>query len=132
LPASCISWFICEIELTGTWNDKMEMLEDVAHLKAELGGDRDPLLVELFQQTPDIRRDILPLAPAFASLHACHVAERDAHVILRVEVGQRDRHQAAAIDENGRRKGSLQTAGHRRCAMPARLRDRPVCAPCSH
>jgi hypothetical protein len=39
-----------------------------------------------------------PSALAMASLSR-QIAQRDAHMVLRVEIAERDRHQAAAIDE---------------------------------
>ena len=75
------------------------MLEDGAHRETEAIGDRQPFLIERFQEPPDIRGDVLPLAPDFALLHAGHVAKGDAHVVLRVEVGKGNRQQPVPLHE---------------------------------
>ena len=67
-----------------------------ADLQPQRIGDRQPLGIQRFQQAPHVGGDILPLAPVLATLHPGHVAERNAHVVLRVQVGERDRQQPVA------------------------------------
>ena len=75
------------------------MLADGPHLGSDRAGDREPLGVERLEEPSDGLGEVLALPPRLPSLHPGQVQERNPHVVLRVEVRNRDGEEIGPGDE---------------------------------
>ena len=80
------------------------MLADGPHLGADRAGDREPLGVERLKEPSDRLGEVLALPPRLPSLHPGQVQERNPHVVLRVEVRDRDGEEIGPGRRSGRRR----------------------------
>ena len=75
------------------------MLAHGADGGAEGSGDGEAFGVQRLDQPADRVGDVLVLRPGLAAFHARQVAERDGHVVLRIDVAERDGDEVVARDE---------------------------------
>ena len=99
-PRACISWFISDTGSSGTWNDRCEMLEDGRAPRAPARrAMASRSASSASSRRPTLGGDVLPWPQSSPCSMRVMLPERDAHVVLRVEVRQRDRHQSVARHE---------------------------------
>mmetsp|Transcript_28546 Transcript_28546/g.63949 ORF Transcript_28546/g.63949 Transcript_28546/m.63949 type:complete len:382 (+) Transcript_28546:1221-2366(+) len=122
-----------------------EMLVDCSELQTEGRGDVDPLPVKRLHEIPNGRRYALTLPPGLGlrlgkrpelpadldgrgtrrGVHPAHVPEHDPEVVLRVQVGQRDREEAAVPEAEPVAEQARQKRGARgRVVLGGPLRAR--------